>query len=59
MDDDRWHETEHGTIVRRYFHAARLAEGFWGELRSPDRPEGLSLQEHQEGVTPAEKKQGN
>ncbi len=22
MDDDRWHETEHGTVVRRYFHAA-------------------------------------
>ena len=22
MDDDRWHETQHGTIARRYFHAA-------------------------------------
>ncbi len=22
MDDERWHETEHGTVVRRYFHAA-------------------------------------
>jgi hypothetical protein len=22
MDDDRWPETEHGTVIRRYFHAA-------------------------------------
>ena len=21
MDDERWPETEHGTVVRRYFHA--------------------------------------
>ena len=40
MDDDRWHETEWGTVVRRYFHARGAAR----EMQAAQQ-EGWNIQE--------------